>query len=124
MGTHPIFESDFDCLTGKFMSDDLKTLLSNLVLDRNQPISGLLAITVIDRQGVPIIKPLDIGWRTGSDSFKQSPFPGWEQSERCFRKEVPDNPNCETSNRNCVFGNRHSADRSIARKSRRARRLL
>jgi len=58
MGTHPIFESDFDCLTGKFMSDDLKTLLSNLVLDRNQPISGLLAITVIDRQGVPIFEQL------------------------------------------------------------------
>ena len=37
------------------MSDDLKTLLSNLVLDRNQPISGLLAITVIDRQGTLFI---------------------------------------------------------------------
>lgn len=36
------------------MSDDLKTLLSNLV--SRQSIAGLLAVTVIDREGVPIFQ--------------------------------------------------------------------
>merc|ERR1712099_3768 len=33
MGTHPIFESDFDCLTGQKMSVLLETTLGDLVID-------------------------------------------------------------------------------------------
>jgi len=31
MGTHPIFESDFDCLTEKMATDYMRSMLSELM---------------------------------------------------------------------------------------------
>lgn len=55
----------------EFMSDDLKTLLSNLV--SRQSIAGLLAVTVIDRQGVPIFQEVHSSL-SPSEKSKSSAF--------------------------------------------------
>merc|ERR1712227_370579 len=47
MGTHPIFESDFDCLT---VDETMKRLQSH---------KGVTGLIVIDKEGIPIRSTLD-----------------------------------------------------------------
>merc|ERR1711881_727318 len=58
MGTHPIFESDFDCLTevkkkGAKMSEVDETM------KRLQSHKGVTGLIVIDKEGIPIRSTLD-----------------------------------------------------------------
>merc|ERR1712127_573115 len=92
MGTHPIFESDFDCLTdwhefGKmFLWDWFTGVLKGLGLMNK---SGKLMFLGLDNAGKPTLHPTSETLSMGGMKFTTFDLGGHEQARRVWKEYFP-----------------------------------